>query len=110
MEIISFHKENTKDLTNEKLKRIARHYLRLRSKHSIAVVTVHRKEKDHVHLHVLLSGIEYKVGRSIRISKDDFKNKVKLPMERFQERFHPDLERSKINHDKVLEKVKKKST
>ncbi len=99
MEILSFKSENTKDLTNDKLKKIARKYLSLRSPLSVALVTAHKKEKDHVHLHVLLSGTAYKTGKSVRISRDDFKHKVKIPMERFQEKQFPELAKSSINHN-----------
>ncbi len=99
MEILSFHVDNAKDLTNDKLKKIARKYISLRSNLSVALATVHRKEKDHVHLHILLSGTEYKTGRSVRISRDDFKHKVKLPAEQYVRENFIELERSAINHN-----------
>ena len=86
MDIISFHKDDAEKLTdNAILKKIARKYMSLRSNLSIALTTVHR-DKSHTHLHVLLSGTEYRTGKSIRISRADFKNKVKIPMETFQEK------------------------
>jgi len=99
MEILSFKKENAKDLDNNKLKKIARHYLKLRSPLSVALVTAHKKEKDHIHLHILLSGVAYRTGKSVRISRDDFKEKVKIPMEIFQKKHFPELELSAINHN-----------
>ncbi|WP_299676305.1 relaxase/mobilization nuclease domain-containing protein [uncultured Dokdonia sp.] len=107
MEILSFHKDNAKDLTNEKLQKIARKYISLRSNLSIAFATVHRNEKDHVHLHILLSGTEYKTGKSVRISRDDFKNKVKVPAEQYVRRYFPELEKSAIDHNKNLLSKKK---
>jgi hypothetical protein len=98
MEILSFKKENAKDLDNNKLKKIARQYLKLRSPLSVALVTAHKKEKDHIHLHVLLSGTAYKTGKSVRISRDDFKNKVKVPAEAYVRKHFPELELSAINH------------
>jgi len=83
---------------------IARQYLKLRSPLSVALVIAHRKEKDHVHLHILLSGVEYKTGKSVRISRDDFKNKVKLPAEQYVRKHFPELERSAINHQKSSKK------
>ncbi|WP_452597574.1 relaxase/mobilization nuclease domain-containing protein [Pontimicrobium sp. MEBiC01747] len=99
MEILSFHSENAKDLTNDKLKKIARKYMALRSNLSVGLATAHRKEKDHVHLHILLSGTEYKTGKSVRISRDDFKNKVKIPAEEFVRKHYPELEKSAIEHN-----------
>lgn len=99
MDILSFHKDNAKDLTNEKLKKIARKYISLRSNLSVALATVHR-DKEHIHLHILLSGTEYKTGKSIRISKADFRDKVKVPAEQFVQKNFPELEKSAINHKK----------
>lgn len=107
MEILSFHRDNAKDLDNNKLKKIAQKYLSLRSPLSMALVTAHKKEKNQVHLHILLSGTEYRTGKSVRISRDDFKNKVKLPAEKYVRRHFPELERSAINHQKALPSKKK---
>lgn len=103
MDILSFKKEDSKHLTNEKLKKIARKYILLRANHSISIATVHR-DKDHTHLHIVY-GIEYKTGRSVRISKEAFQNDIKLEMERFQEREFTELALSKIDH---LKNIKKK--
>ena len=102
MDILSFHPEDAQRLNNEKLYQITSKYLSLRAPRSIAVATVHRNEKDHTHIHVCFSGIEYKTGKSIRISKEDFKQKVKLPMEKFQQDVFPELSLSKIRHEKSI--------
>jgi len=107
MEILSFHKDNAKDLSNEKLQKIARKYISLRSNLSVALATVHRNEKDHVHLHILLSGTEYKTGRSVRISRDDFENKVKISAEKYVRQNFPELQRSAIHHQGTLSPKKK---
>lgn len=100
MDILSFHPEDAQRLNNEKLYQIASKYLSLRAPKSLAVATVHRNEKLHTHLHICFSGVEYKTGKSIRISKEDFKQKVKLPMEKFQQDVFPELSLSKIRHEK----------
>ncbi len=102
MDILSFHPEDAQRLNNEKLYQITLKYLSLRAPRSIAVATVHRNEKDHTHIHVCFSGIEYKTGKSIRISKEDFKQKVKIPMEKFQQDVFPELTLSKIRHEKSI--------
>ena len=102
MDILSFHPDDAQRLNNEKLYQITLKYLSLRAPKSLAVATVHRNEKDHTHLHICFSGIEYKTGKSIRISKDDFKQKVKLPMEKFQQDVFPELSLSKIRHEKSI--------
>ncbi|MET3536701.1 relaxase/mobilization nuclease domain-containing protein [Chryseobacterium limigenitum] len=100
MDILSFHPRDSERLTNDKLHQITLKYLSLRAPKSIAIATVHKNEKDHTHLHIVFSGVEYKTGKSIRISKEDFKNKVKLEMEKYQQEVFPELLLSKINHEK----------
>lgn len=100
MDILSFHKDDAQHLSNVVLKKIARKYISLRSNLSVAVATIHRHEKEQTHLHILLSGTEYKSGRSVRISKSDFRDKVKVPIEHFVRENFPEIERSAIDHHK----------
>lgn len=102
MDILSFHPKDAERLNNEKLYQITLKYLSLRAPKSIAVATVHRNEKDHTHLHICFSGVEYKTGKSIRLSKEDFKHKVKLPMEKYQQDVFHELILSKIRHEKSV--------
>lgn len=102
MDILSFHPRDAQRLTNEKLHQITMKYLSLRAPNSIAIATVHKNEKDHTHLHICFSGVQYKTGKSIRISKDDFQNKVKVPMEKYQQEIFPELVLSKIRHEKSM--------
>lgn len=98
MDILSFHGKDAQKLTNEKLQIMTLKYLSLRAPRSMAIATVHRNEKEHTHLHICFSGVEYKTGKSIRLSKADFHNKVKIPMEQFQRKEFPELTLSEINH------------
>ncbi len=107
MDVLSFHAQDTEKLTNEKLQIIAHKYLSLRAPNAMAVATVHRKEKEHTHLHICFSGVAYKTGKSIRISKADFQNKVKIPMEQFQQQKFPELFLSEINHKAVSKRKDK---
>lgn len=102
MDILSFHPRDSERLNNEKFQQIALKYLSLRAPKSIAIATVHKNEKNHTHLHICFGALEYKTGKSIRISKDDFQNKVKLPMEKYQQEIFPELMLSKIQHEKSL--------
>lgn len=98
MEILSFRKEDSDTLTNSKLKKFARKYMSLRAKTSVSIATVHR-DTEKTHLHIIFSGCEYKTGLSNRISKEDFRDHVKLPMEQFQKTNFPELELSAIQHN-----------
>ena len=101
MDILSFHPRDAERLTNDKLHQIALKYLSLRAPKSIAIATVHKNEKNHVHLHICFSGVEYKTGKSIRITKEDFQ-KLKLEMEKYQQEVFPELILSKIKHEKSI--------
>lgn len=103
MDILSFHPKDSERLNNEKLFQITLKYLSLRAPRSIAVATVHRKEKEHTHLHICFSGVEYKTGKSIRISRDDFRERVKIPMEKFQQELFPELSLSQIRHEQSIQ-------
>lgn len=104
MDILSFHEDDADKLSNEALKKIAKKYISLRAPLSMVTATVHRNEKSHTHLHFAISGTEYRTGKSNRISRDDFKNKVKIPIEQFQKTHFPELKRSEISHDKSVKK------
>jgi hypothetical protein len=107
MDILSFHPKDAQLLNDEKLKQITLKYLSLRAPNSIAIATVHRYEKQHTHLHICFSGVEYKTGKSIRLSKEEFKEKVKLPMEEYQKENFPELMRSRIRHEKSTQPTRK---
>ncbi len=108
MDIISFKAEDAKLLTNKKLIKIAKKYIALRSPKSLSLATVHRNEKSHTHLHFVFSGTHYRTGIANRISREDFKNKVKLPMEELQRTHFPELKASEISHQKASPSKKKR--
>ena len=97
MSILSFHSDDSIRLTDDRLEKIARHWIGLRAPRAISIAIVHR-DKSHVHLHVLHSGVNYRTGESIRISKRDFQTR-KLAIEGFVRSNFPDLKRSEIDHN-----------
>ena len=101
MDILSFAKEDTPVLSNETLTKIGRKYVQLRGKKAISLCCVHR-DKSHIHLHILLSAIDFKTGINNRLSREDFKS-VKLEMEQYQLQF-PEIQHSSIEHEKVKKK------
>lgn len=102
MDVLSFDKRSTPFLNNSKLKQIARKYITLRAPKAISIAVVHH-DKSHTHIHILFSAIEYRSGKSIRISKSQFKA-IKLEMEQYQKDNFPELAHSKINHNPLPEK------
>lgn len=105
MDVLSFDKRSTSFLNNTKLKQIAKKYIALRAPRAICIVVAHQ-DKSHTHLHILFSAIEYRSGKSIRISKEQFKT-IKLEMEEFQREKFPELYHSSINHNPSYDKKRK---
>ncbi|PTT76536.1 MULTISPECIES: relaxase/mobilization nuclease domain-containing protein [unclassified Chryseobacterium] len=106
MDILSFHAHDTPSLSNDKLQVMAMKYLSLRAPRSLAVATVHRNDKQHVHLHICFSAMEYKTGKVARISKKEF-SRIKEQMEAFQKERFPELEYSSVRHGRTERKSKR---
>lgn len=95
-EIISFHVNDSQNLSKEAMIDIARTYAKERSPHSLVVSSMHRN-KEHLHIHVIVSAVELG-GKVKRLSKSEFQE-LKLKMERYQDK-HLQLEHSKVDHSK----------
>ena len=95
-EIISFHAEDSKHLSREALLDVARTYAKERSPNSLVVASMHRN-KDHLHIHVVVSAVELG-GKVKRLSRGEF-SQLKQKMERYQDK-QLKLEHSKVDHSK----------
>ena len=93
-EILSWHKYDSEKLSLEKLKAIGMEYIQQRNPKGIYVMVPHF-DKDHIHLHVCASGVEYKSGKTLRLSKADF-NKFKKDIQNFQKERFPELAKSVV--------------
>ena len=96
-EIVSFHKSDTDKLPKKVLLKIARKYAKERSPNSMVVSSMH-SDKEHLHIHNVISALEFATGKPVRLSRKEF-NGVKERMEQFQEK-ELGLKYSKINHSK----------
>ncbi|WP_299111993.1 relaxase/mobilization nuclease domain-containing protein [uncultured Winogradskyella sp.] len=96
-EIISFHKEDTKHLPKKVLMKIARKYAKERAPHAMVISTMH-SDKEHLHIHNVISALEYATGKPIRLTRKEFKE-VKTRMEAWQDR-ELGLKHSKVDHSK----------
>jgi hypothetical protein len=96
-EIVSFHKSDTDKLPKKVLLKIARKYAKERSPNSMVISTMH-SDKDHLHIHNVISALEFATGTPVRLSKTEFKE-VNKRMEQFQEK-ELGLEFSKVDHSK----------
>ena len=85
--IISFSSLDTQYLTIKVLKDFATHFIKLRGEKNLFLGTSHY-DKEHIHLHILMSGIQYLTGKSNRISREEFKQ-LKLSMDEYQREKYP---------------------
>ena len=97
-EIISFHKDDAKDISLDKLENMAREYILQRNPNGIYVAVPHF-DKEHYHIHVCASGIEYKTGKALRLAKADLQ-KLKQKVQQYQIEKYPELDKSIVRHGK----------
>ncbi len=95
-EILSWHREDSKNITLEKLEDIVGEYLRLRNGNGIYVAVPHF-DKSHYHIHICSSGIEYRTGKTMRLSKVDL-HKLKKDIQNYQLEKFPELSKSVVSH------------
>jgi hypothetical protein len=97
-EILSWSPKDAHLLDEAALLDLARTYIDMRAPNGMAVVVSHRDPDKHAHLHVCLSGITYREGKSLRLPAKDL-TKLKLRFQAYeQERYH--LSHSIADHGK----------
>ncbi|MFA6922883.1 MAG: relaxase/mobilization nuclease domain-containing protein [Bacteroidales bacterium] len=94
-EIISFHKDDAKNISLDKLEDIARQYVRERGNGMF--IAVPHFDKEHFHIHICVSGVEYKTGKGMRLAKVDLQ-KFKKKIQQYQIEKYPELNKSIVNH------------
>ena len=95
-EWIAFHDLDRDKLTDAMLEDLARQYFKIRNENALYVSAIHR-DKDHVHIHFLVSGTEIS-GKSLRISQKEF-NDIKKSLQDYQIQKYPQLQHSISNFD-----------
>lgn len=96
--IISFSNKDRVHVNDKMLKDISKKYVELRGKDNMYLFSSHQ-DKDHIHIHVMMSAVKYMTGESNRISKTHFKE-LKLALDAFQKVKYPELALSLPNHGK----------
>lgn len=84
-------------LTHEQLLSVVKQYSKLRFPNSIVVATNH-SDKEHQHIHLIGSNVEYGIHTTNYLTKQQFKN-IKIAMEQWQDN-ELGLQHSKIDHSK----------
>jgi hypothetical protein len=97
-EIISFHKDDSENISIEKLEEIAREYINQRNSKGLYVAVPHF-DKEHYHIHICASGVEYRYGNSLRMTKAGFQ-KLKKDIQNFQIERFPEISKSLVAHDR----------
>lgn len=102
-EILSWHKDDAKNITIEKLQAIAKEYIKKRNPKGLFVAVPHF-DKDHYHIHICASGVEYKTGKSLRLSKVEL-SKLKKDIQQYQIERFPELSKSIVAHGKKVRSI-----
>ncbi|HKR06139.1 MAG TPA: relaxase/mobilization nuclease domain-containing protein [Bacteroidia bacterium] len=97
-EILSWHRDDAKNITLAKMEEMAREYVRQRNPKGMYVAVPHF-DKQHYHIHICASGIEYKTGKSLRLTKPELQN-LKKNIQQFQIDRFPELSKSIVQHGK----------
>jgi hypothetical protein len=94
--IISWHVLDRQNITTAMLKDIAHEFANRRG--IAQYIAAPHYSQNTVHLHIL-HGIEYRTGKSLRISKSHFAQ-IKRDLESIQRERYPAIQHSTIDHDK----------
>lgn len=98
-EILGFSKESTPFLTQEKLKKLALEYIRLRDPEgaSIALCVPHIERDKHIHLHLLFSSnhVGSEKASDMRMDNSTY-YRIRKEMERYMLRQYPELHHSVV--------------
>lgn len=94
--IISWHLLDRQNITTAMLKDIAKEFVKRRG--IAQYIAAPHYHQNAIHLHIL-HGIEYRTGRSLRISKAQFVQ-IKRELEAIQKERYPEIQHSTIDHDK----------
>jgi hypothetical protein len=97
-EILSWHKNDAKDISLGKLEDMAREYIRQRNPNGIYVAVPHF-DKEHYHIHICTSGIEYRTGKAMRLDKKNLRE-LKQNIQQYHIDKYPELSKSIVNHGK----------
>ena len=82
-------------ITRDALEDITREYLRLRAPRALAFACPHY-DRDHVHVHVAISGTEFRSSRTLRMDNRTF-TALRRKIEHYQLTRYPELEHSLVH-------------
>ena len=95
-EILSWHRSDTENLSLEKMEDMVRQYIELRNPNGLYVAVPHH-DKQHLHVHLAVSALEFHSGKTMRLSKKEFAE-LKKKIQLYQQQKYPDLSKSIVRH------------
>jgi Relaxase/Mobilisation nuclease domain len=102
-DIISFH--TYEHVSLEQMEEITREYISQRNPNGMFIAVGHFDK--HPHIHIATSSIEFRTGRTMRMSKAQFQ-KLKESMQQYQQEKYPELSKSIINYKTKKGSIKDK--
>ena len=102
-EILSFSDEDTSKVTTELLQDMVQKYISLRGKDGIYFGAVHRNTES-IHVHLCVSGLKYRTGKSHHIPRDKLKQ-LKIELQEYQKEKYPELYNSLPEHGRARDYV-----
>ncbi|MEM6342694.1 MAG: relaxase/mobilization nuclease domain-containing protein [Bacteroidota bacterium] len=98
-EILSWHPDDTPYLTLEGIEDMTREYIARRNPNGLYVGVIHL-DQGHYHVHLCVSGVEYKSGKAMRLSKQAF-TELKQHTQDYQQDYYPELTNSVVAHGRA---------
>lgn len=105
-EILSWHEADTPHLSLEAIEDMTWQYMQTRNPNGMYVAVAHLST-DHPHVHLCVSGNEYRSGKAMRMSKKRFAD-VKKEIELYQRSQYPELIHSQVQHGRGKQHIKDK--
>jgi hypothetical protein len=96
-EIISFHRDE-ENITPEMLNDMVKQYISLRGNEGVYLGAVHC-DTDHVHIHLAVSALEYRTGKSFHVAKPEL-HQLKSEFQRYHKEKYPEISKSFPEHGK----------
>jgi hypothetical protein len=93
--ILSFSNLDSK-ISGEIINDITEKFIAFRGKEGMYLAASHH-DKEHTHIHCLVSALEYRTGKAFRMTKQEFKE-FKIQLETYQREMYPELIHSHVNH------------
>jgi len=95
-EIISFSALDSPKITPDILSDIMEKYVSLRGSNGVYLGAIH-VDKEHIHLHIAVSGLTYRTGKSFYLPKDKL-IELKKELQDYQKEKYPELKHSLPKH------------